>query len=625
MFKSSRSAILIALIYGIVGTVWVAASYSYVRASLSDEGQINLLFNQTLLRAFFILFSTGLLFFLVRGYTRKLENSAIQSLRLFEENPQPMYVFDQETLGFLTVNNAAIEKYGYSREEFMRMTIKDIRPKEEVARLLRDRKVLVSGFLSAGIWRHQTKTGKLLDVEISSHFIEYNGRKAELVFAHDVTERTKYENQILELNRTLEVRVNERTKDLHESLHEQAALMEELETYNEELTSTNEQLVHAQELIQRQARELVLSSEHKLNLVINNVKDFIWSARYRQGKFEVEIMSPAVANVLGFTPEEYHQNERIWFDVIHPEDRERNAGLIGTLGQDSYRELEYRVVHRKTREVRYVLSRIWANVTGEENVIQLNGIMTDITERRLQEEEKSRLIEQLVAHNNDLMQFSYIASHNLRGPVASILGIVQLARDTQSPEDIATLISHLNTSANKLDDVIKDLNKVLEIRDHQSLPKEWVNLQEVVENVKENLKDTIAKNNAHIDIDITAIPRVYTIKSYLHSIFYNLIGNSIKYRSPERDPVIKIIAEVTTTSAQVKFRDNGLGIDTEKYGNKLFSLYQRFHNHVEGKGLGLYLVRTQTTALGGRITLESKPDSGTEFTLTFPLHAIRPT
>lgn len=613
------------MIYGTIGTLWVAASYSYVRSSLTDQAQIELLLNQTLLRGFFILFSTGLLFLLVRGYTRKLENSASQSLRLFEENPQPMWVFDQETLRFLTVNNAAIEKYGYSREEFLRMTIVDIRPREEVTRLLRDRKVLASGFHSAGIWRHQTKAAKILDVEIYAHFIQYNGRKAELVFAYDVTERTKYENQIMELNRTLEQRVNERTKDLHESLQEQAALMEELETYNEELTSTNEQLVHAQELIQHQARELVLSSEHKLNLVINNVKDFIWSARYRQGKFEVEIMSPAVTDILGFTPEEYHENERIWFDVIHPEDRERNAGMIGTLGQDSYRELEYRVVHLKTREVRYVLSRIWSNPTNEANVIQLNGIMTDITERKLQEEEKTRLIEQLVAHNNDLMQFSYIASHNLRGPVASILGIAQLARDTESREDIATLINHLGTSANKLDDVIKDLNKVLEIRDHQSRPKEWVTLNDLIENVQENLKETVERNKARFDVDVSALPRVYTIKSYLHSIFYNLIGNSIKYRSPERDPVIKIRADVTRTTAQISFADNGLGIDTEKYGGKLFSLYQRFHNHVEGKGLGLYLVRTQTTALGGQITLDSQLDQGTEFALTFPLLAIRPT
>jgi PAS domain S-box-containing protein len=109
--------------------------------------------------------------------------------QFFQHNPLPMWVYDLETLAFLSVNDAAIEKYGYSEAEFLRMTIKDIRPVEELPALLtnlgRQRPVLESG----AEWRHRTKDGRILLIEINSHLTEFNGRKAVLVVANDVTQR----------------------------------------------------------------------------------------------------------------------------------------------------------------------------------------------------------------------------------------------------------------------------------------------------------------------------------------------------------------------------------------------------------------------------------------------------
>src|SRR5262245_45740802 len=107
----SRSALTVSLLYGVIGTLWIFSTYQYVRTSLIDPNQINLLVTQTLLRGFFIIFSTALLYFLIRFFNRKLERASDQNLRLFQENPHPMYVFDQETLRFLAVNNATVEKY----------------------------------------------------------------------------------------------------------------------------------------------------------------------------------------------------------------------------------------------------------------------------------------------------------------------------------------------------------------------------------------------------------------------------------------------------------------------------------------------------------------------------------
>jgi PAS domain S-box-containing protein len=129
---------------------------------------------------------------------RALQESEERYKLLFESNPQPMWVFDQETFRFLAVNEAAVRSYGYSREEFLSMTIKDIRPAEDVPALLENVAQAARGLDQAGAWRHRKKDGTVLEVEITSHDIIFDGREAGLVLAADVTERRRLEEQILQ-------------------------------------------------------------------------------------------------------------------------------------------------------------------------------------------------------------------------------------------------------------------------------------------------------------------------------------------------------------------------------------------------------------------------------------------
>ncbi|WP_165836434.1 PAS domain S-box protein [Taibaiella soli] len=259
-------------------------------------------------------------------------------------------------------------------------------------------------------------------------------------------------------------------------------------------------------------------------------------------------------------------------------------------------------------------------VISEDEVIGFNMSATDITARKALEIERERMTADLVQRNKDLEQFAYIVSHNLRAPVANILGISALLQDDSlSAEEQSELNAGLYTSVSKLDTVVGDLNAILQIRREISEVKEDIGLAALVASIKENLRQLIAQNVATIECDFTAVECFYSVKSYIHSIFYHLIINGIKYRKQNAPCVIFIESRKEDNKLVLLFRDNGTGIDLEKHGDKIFGLYKRFHNHIEGKGMGLYIVKTQVETLGGTISIDSKTGLGTEFKIKFEL------
>jgi len=168
-----------------------------------------------------------------------------------------------------------------------------------------------------------------------------------------------------------------------------------------------------------------------------------------------------------------------------------------------------------------------------------------------------------------------------------------------------------------LDTVIRDLSLILEMRSNEMHAKEWAKVGSVVSDIQSALQSQIAECSAVIHVNDHLVGSFYIIKSYFHSILYNLISNAIKYRSPKRDLVIEITTFREGNYAGIKIKDNGIGIDLERFKDKVFMLYQRFHLEVEGRGLGLYMVRSQVQTLNGSVDIESQPDQGTQFTITF--------
>lgn len=243
----------------------------------------------------------------------------------------------------------------------------------------------------------------------------------------------------------------------------------------------------------------------------------------------------------------------------------------------------------------------------------------DITDRKLGELEKEKMTADILQRNSALEQFAYIISHNLRSPVANIIGLsnIILGSPDFSKKEFDRCMEGLALSVKKLDDVIIDLNYILQVRRSIIEKKEEVHFSDIINDIKTSISGQIEKEKVSIKTDFSQQDTFFALKSYINSILFNLISNSIKYRNPQVTPQIEIRTEVTDKKLVVRYSDNGLGIDMETNGNKVFGLYKKFHSHAEGKGMGLYMVKTQVEILGGKISVKSAVNKGTEFVIEF--------
>ena len=223
--------------------------------------------------------------------------------------------------------------------------------------------------------------------------------------------------------------------------------------------------------------------------------------------------------------------------------------------------------------------------------------------------------QELIQHNNELLQFSYSVSHNLRGPVASMLGLLSLIKSNELHGENNEIIAYIRNSVTSLDTTIKDLSSIIDIRNKVSKVKQIVSLVDELAHVTALLKKEIDDYEIEILHDFGRVKTVYSVKPMIGSILYNLISNAIKYRSPNRKSIICIKAQIIDDHIKIEVSDNGLGLDVEKYKEKLFGLYKRFHTHTEGKGIGLFLVKLQTEALGGKVQVKSVLGEGTTFSI----------
>jgi PAS domain S-box-containing protein len=356
-----------------------------------------------------------------------------------------------------------------------------------------------------------------------------------------------------------------------------------------------------------------------LETVITHTKDsvIITEADLNEGKMpNIVYVNPAFSNTTGYLTDEVIGKSPSNFNGLNS-DEEEYEKLIAAIKNKEECQIET-ISYKKNQDEYWVNFSMLPVYDSDGELSHWVSIQRDISEEKKQEVEKEQLIRELTQNNKDLQQFSYITSHNLRAPLSNLTGLLNLIDDIPiENQELKEILDGFNKSTHLLNDTINDLVRVIVIKDNPSIEKEDVMLKDIFENVFSQLDFLISLHKPIIIFDFEEVSFLNTNKSYLESILLNLLTNSIKYKAKTRKLKINIVAHQLDDAVVLIFKDNGIGIDMKRNRDKIFGLYQRFHDYPDSKGLGLYLVKSQVETMGGTISIESKVNIGTTFTLTF--------
>jgi signal transduction histidine kinase len=302
--------------------------------------------------------------------------------------------------------------------------------------------------------------------------------------------------------------------------------------------------------------------------------------------------------------------------VCVPLARRQGAAL-----EDSYFDYIFQARHNAAGNIDGVLVfafDVTEQVFGRRRVQELNE------ELRAANQELRTANQQLVYANTDLASFVYTASHDLKTPIANIEGLLTMLRNqlplvVQQDEMITQILAMMQQAVERFQLTIAQLTDVTRLQLSPSQLAENVDLAALVENVRLDLSLEQAATEAQLQFDIAACPTIVFVPKHLRSIIYNLLSNAVKYRAPDRDPVVQLRAHrsLDQSAAVLEVQDNGLGLSEAQQG-KLFGLFRRLHDHVQGTGMGLYIVKKIVENAGGTITVRSQPDIGSTFTVVLP-------
>jgi signal transduction histidine kinase len=270
---------------------------------------------------------------------------------------------------------------------------------------------------------------------------------------------------------------------------------------------------------------------------------------------------------------------------------------------------------------RWFLTRGSAIKDEAGKVIRWIGTNTDITEQIKVEETLQKINGELQRTNDDLDNFIYTASHDLKAPILNIEGLMEALQDQLPPaslqaEDLQYTLHLITDSVQRFKRTIGHLTEVSKLQKENSKEATPVALAGLIAEVQMDLTTIIQEVQIRIEVEVTSCPTIRFSEKNLRSIIYNLLSNAIKYRSPSRDAWVQIQCSQTDEYQVLSVQDNGLGMDLSGKP-KLFSMFKRLHDHVEGSGIGLYMVKKILENAGGKIEVQSTLGAGSTFLVYF--------
>ena len=269
--------------------------------------------------------------------------------------------------------------------------------------------------------------------------------------------------------------------------------------------------------------------------------------------------------------------------------------------------------YTKTKEKYWFELNISTVFDSENNFLHFIGVGRNVTLRIEKELELKRLLEITNSQNNKLYNFAHIISHNIRSHTSNLSMVIDVIDHTDDIPEKLSYFDLFKEGTQKLSETIEYLNEIITIQQKTNIEKKGIRLKHEIEKTRMALSLSIKASEIVITHSIPNSLIVNVIPAYLDSILLNLFTNAIKYKSPDRNATLEISYETKDNYNIINFKDNGLGLNLEKDGHKLFGMYKTFHGNEDAKGIGLFLTKNQLEAMGGKIEVESKVGEGSNF------------
>ncbi len=364
------------------------------------------------------------------------------------------------------------------------------------------------------------------------------------------------------------------------------------------------------------AQEQLMINKERLKMAVQAADIGIWDLDLDKDTIS---LGDSFATNLGYDANELANDRNFLRSQVHPDDLPELAQTFRNQIETSM-EGPGVIIRLKTKSGNWKWCLLISKVLKRDHknrATHLTGIYLDVDDLKKKEIELSELSSTLLKRNSELQQFAYITSHNLRSPVANLLSLVRLFKKEELGAVNSNYFSKITECVAILHETLNDVNEILSFRTVTEEITATVQLERLLETVTASIGEWIQKTETKITHEFH-VKEINFPKRILHSVFQNLITNAIKYAKPGATAEIHITASELPNHYTIVFADNGTGIDMEKYGDKIFQLFQRFHTGIDGKGMGLYIIKTQLESYKGTISISSKKGQGTIFTITLP-------
>ncbi len=530
----------------------------------------------------------------LRFFKQRLEFSKAR-FEAIAQTATDSIVIAAENSSILFANKKTYEIFGYQESELIALSLEVLMPEK----YRKAHRAGLERFINSGI------------PKLIGHTIEIEGvRKDGGVFPVELSlscwqeEKNYFFSGII---RDITKR-KEQEKALQHTNQELAAALEELQSAEEHLRELNNEL--EQRVVER-TQELA-ASEEQLRMItdalpvlisyVNSEQEFVFvNQGYTTwfGKPKEEVLGKQVSEILG--------------ETAYANVKEKVKKVL--LGEEVRFEEPMAYRFRGTRDT---IIHLIPHKVGDK-IVGFFALVSDISSLRKVQAELSKKNSELIRINTDLDNFIYTASHDLKSPIANMEGLSKMMEQSlkgKLNEKEQKSLAMMDASIVKLKNTINHLSDVTKIAKNLDQPSEIISIAAIVKDVKSDVNHLIQEATPTF-IEEYEVEQMEIAKAKFGSIAYNLISNAIKYRSPDRPLVISIKSYGQKDYIVFSVQDNGLGLLPNQQ-DKLFTMFRRLHTHVEGTGVGLYIVKRTIENIGGKITVESKVEKGSTFSVYFP-------